>query len=122
MPVKPVKDADAVRADLRTLDSKVSLVAQKLSTIEKNEEVLGRTLVALNQRVKSLEENGSGNRLMAQPTSTPTASADLDALKRDVDELKKEVQEMRYVLNSINPLEYVTADQVKELLNEKKQG
>jgi seryl-tRNA synthetase len=119
MPVKPAKDADALRADVRTLDSKVSLIVQKLSTIEKNEEVLGRTLVALNSRVRALEEDGPEAGARGSQAASGNA-AEAASLRKDVDGLKKEVQEMRYVLNSINPLEFVTADQVKELLKEKK--
>lgn len=114
MPVKPTKDTEALRADVKTLDSKVTLVAQKLDTIERNEEVLGRTLVAQNQRMLKLEEGGG------KGAGEGAGGAELEQVKKDVEDLRKEIKEMRYVLDSINPLEYVTMDQLKDLLKEKK--
>ncbi len=109
---------ESMRQDIHTLDSKISLIAQKLRQIEQNEEVIGRTIVAHNEKLKEYDEKGaeSGEAKVA-------GGADLqrvDDLKKQVDDLRKEVSEMRYVLNSINPLEFATLDQVKELVKEKK--
>ncbi|MFH0972241.1 MAG: hypothetical protein V1835_06800 [Candidatus Micrarchaeota archaeon] len=110
---------DSVRQDIHTLDSKISLIAQKLRTIEQNEEIIGRTIVAHNQKLKELDEKD-----LASPGSDAegggAGSKDIEDLKKQVEELKKGVSEMRYVLNSINPLEFATLDQVKDLLKEKK--
>ncbi len=114
----PQKLFESVRQDIHTLDSKISLIAQKLKTIEQNEEIIGRTIVAHNQKLKEMEEKGGA----APPTSGSEASLpskDSADLKKQVEELRKEVTEMRYVLNSINPLEFATLDQVKNLLKEK---
>ncbi|MFH1443018.1 MAG: hypothetical protein ABIG96_03200 [Candidatus Micrarchaeota archaeon] len=114
-----VKTQDSIRQDIHTLDSKISLIAQKLRTIEQNEEIIGRTIVAHNEKIKELEEKGSDG---AEVTAAGNADSKLvENLKKQVEELRKEVGEMRYVLNSINPLEFATLDQVKELLKEKKQ-
>ncbi len=125
MPVKSAKEMEDLRNDVRTLDSKLSLLAQKFSTIEKNEEVLGRTLVAHNERLKEIEEKGGGGGGIksagggAASGEMEQLRVQLEALKKEFAELRKETQEMRYILNSINPLEFVTVDQVKELLKQK---
>ena len=94
-------------AELRTLESKVDLLASKLNTIERNEEVIGRTLIALNSRIKKLEESPGGRG----------AGAGSDELRNYA--TKQEVAELKYVIDSINPLEYATIAQVRELIEEK---
>ncbi|MEK6954013.1 MAG: hypothetical protein AABX01_03330 [Candidatus Micrarchaeota archaeon] len=120
-PQPQAKVFDSVRQDIHTLDSKISLIAQKLRTIEQNEEIIGRTIVAHNEKIKELDEmatgGGGGEREIAVGSAN---TADISALKKDIEDLRKDVSEMRYVLNSINPLEYATLDQVKDLLKEKK--
>jgi chromosome segregation ATPase len=112
---------DSIRQDIHTLDSKISLIAQKLKTIEQNEEIIGRTIVGHNEKLRELDEKAS-----APPAASSgefqggTSTKDLEDLKRQVEDLRKELGEMRYVINSINPLDYATLDQVRELLNEKK--
>ncbi|OIO26162.1 hypothetical protein AUJ14_02550 [Candidatus Micrarchaeota archaeon CG1_02_55_22] len=101
-------------SDLHTLDSKINLLAQKMRTIEKNEEVLGRTLIALNNRIKKIEEGGSTTR----PSASSSGSTDGKALDLKY-ATKQELSEIRYVLDSINPLEYATVSQVRDLINEK---
>ena len=102
-------ELEGIVSGMRTLDSKITLLDEKIKTIEKNEEVLGRTLVALNNRLKKIEEGGSSSR------SSPFNAGDLEKKFAT----KQEVREMRYVIDSINPLEYATISQVRELLNEK---
>lgn len=118
------KFSDSVRQDIHTLDSKISLIAQKLRTIEQNEEIIGRTIVAHNEKLKELEEKGgaaggSGSGSGSPATTTIINSSDFDDIRKQLSDMRKEVSEMRYILNSINPLEFATLDQVKELLKEK---
>ena len=96
-------------AELRTLESKVDLLTQKLGTVERNEEVIGRTLIALNGRIRKVEEQAAagGGR----------AGAGSGELKNYA--TKAELAQIRYVIDSINPLEYATIAQVRELLNER---
>ncbi|HEV8290052.1 MAG TPA: hypothetical protein VGQ00_03830 [Candidatus Norongarragalinales archaeon] len=106
----------SVKSDLQTLDSKINLLNEKIRTIERNEEVIGRTIVALNEKVKKLETSA------AEGGGGPGGA--IDDLKAAVEELRKnmaskqEVQEVRYLLDTINPLEFATLDQVRELLKE----
>ncbi len=116
VPTKAVT-LENVRNDVLTIDAKVLLLAEKLKTFERNETVLANTIVKLDGRLKTLEATSG--------TAGGASSAELKAVRAEVDELKKnmasreEVKELKYVLDSINPLEYATIDQVHELLNEK---
>jgi len=121
---EPIKPLDAIKADMRTLDSKINLIAQKIRMMEKNEEVIGRTMVALNEKIKKLEEGGA--RATAGAAKAGESSADVSSLKDQLKTLEEKVEathsqllELKYVIDSINPLEYASLDQVKELLDEK---
>ncbi len=110
---------ESMMADLRSLDSKLGLIAQKLRTMEKNEEVIGRTMIALNGRLKKLEEQAaSGGFSTASAGRQASAAEDLDKKFAT----KQEIRELRYILDTINPLEYATISQVRELLEEKMAG
>ncbi|MFA6048581.1 MAG: hypothetical protein WC792_01365 [Candidatus Micrarchaeia archaeon] len=112
---------DELKMEIHTLDSKISLIAQKIKMIEKNEEVIGRTIVLHNDKLRKLEEGGAG-------ASAGAGGADLGDLKKSVSDLqalvekcatKDELRELKYVLDTINPLDYATISQVKELLDER---
>ena len=108
---------DAIKNDMRTLDSKMGLVAERIRMIEKNQEVIGRTLVSLNEKMRKIGEGGGGG-------GKGVGSEALDEIKKTVDKLEKnaatkaELNELRYILDTINPLEYASIDQVKELVDE----
>ena len=114
---------DELKMELHTLDSKISLIAQKIKMIEKNEEVIGRTIVLHNDKLRKLEEGGAGPSAGAS-----VGGGDLDELKKSISDLqtlvekcatKDELRELKYVLDTINPLDYATISQVKELLDER---
>ncbi len=110
MPKK--EDLETIVSELRSLDSKVALLNQKLATSDKNAEVIARTLVAMNNRLKKLEEGWQAR------APSGGASANAEELERKF-ATKQEIKELKYVLDSINPLEYATISQVRELVNEK---
>lgn len=118
--------ADSIRNDIHTLDSKITLIAQKMRTIEKNEEIIGRTIVAHNEKLKKFDEMGEGGAASLFGGAKPgVAGAQAEKLAQEAAELRKKVdelagmvREMRYVLDSVNPLEYVTAEKVKELVRD----
>lgn len=109
-------DLSTIVSDLHTLDSKINLLAQKMRTIEKNEEVLGRTLITLNNRLKKIEEGGGPSAASRSPSgSSSLSSADSDKKYAT----KQELSELRYILDSINPLEYAKLSQVRDLIDER---
>ncbi len=113
---KPAKSIESLKADVATIESKIGLIAQKIKTIETNQEILGQTIVAQNDKIKALEARGGGG---AVAPSAGGGEEVAGGLRAEIEDLRKQIQEMRYVLNSINPLEFVTVDQVKEMLKEK---
>ena len=106
------EDQERVFSELRTLDAKLEVLAQKIKTIEKNEEVLGRTLLNLNSKLKKMEQGGVGGGGKGASTE------EMD--KRYA--LKSDLAEMRYVVDAINPMDYATITQVRDLVDEKLSG
>ncbi len=122
---------DEVKMQLHTLDSKISLIAQKIKMIEKNEEVIGRTIVLHNDKLRKIEEGTAGvpgargaatlgGEVCAPASGLSDVKKELDELKAMLENAatKDELKELKYVLDTINPLEYATISQVKELLRE----
>ncbi|MEM4254921.1 MAG: hypothetical protein QXR53_01160 [Candidatus Norongarragalinales archaeon] len=103
-PAKPQDVLEAFNSELQTLDSKINLIAQKLKTMEKNEEIMGRTLITLNEKVEKVAREGGGGR-----------GAQIDESKFAT---RQELRELKALLEEINPLEFATIDQVKELLED----
>lgn len=119
-PTKPAP-AEDIRTTIRTLDSKINLVVERLKTLESNQEIAGRTLLALKDQVKRPAPTASERPSAAAAPAVDLSpiQADLKKLKGDVKELSSTVEELKYVLDQINPLNYATVDQVKDLLDEK---
>ena len=116
--------AEDIRNQLRTQDSKINLVGERLKTLESNQEIAGRTLLALKDQVKRGSTAATDRPSASSVPSGPVVDlgpleTDVKALQADLKELKMVVEELKYVLDSINPLEYATVGQVKELLDEK---
>jgi prefoldin subunit 5 len=113
--VKSNPIVEEIQNQMRTVDSKINLLAGKLKTLEKNQEITGRTLLSLRDVVKK----GGSENPNTNITQGTADSAELDTLKKELDGVRQNVAELKYVLDSINPLNYATIDQVKELLNER---
>ena len=73
--------------------------------------------------IKELKESGfeekQAEALSGAIRKVQEAHLEELATKRDIKELELKIKEMTYVIDSINPLEYATLDQVKELMDEK---
>ncbi|MDD4251309.1 MAG: hypothetical protein PHX27_03915 [Candidatus ainarchaeum sp.] len=118
-----------VRDDIRALNSSLLLITQKIKYIVRNEKILGRNLIVLNKKLKSLEEKVV---LPANKTGSDVSSEEVNSLKKKVDLLeaqlsdlqsrmvsKEDFKELKYIIDSINPLEFATLSQVKDLINKK---
>lgn len=110
MTERPGKELEVIKVGIRTVDSKVELIKQKIQMIEKNEEVLGRTLIQLNEKIKAIQAN-SGNK-------NDTSNTDVAELQKQINELNQKMREIKALLDMINPLEYARLDQIKELIKE----
>lgn len=127
-PTNPAqKRFDDIKVELHTLDSKISLIAQKIRMIEKNEEVIGRTIVLHNEKLRTIEgaqASSQGSEGAAQQAVNAGSQADIAELKRQVASMreqgatKKEVAELNYTLNSINPLEFITVGQARQIIQD----
>ncbi len=123
----PQKKYDDLKAEIQMLDSKISLIAQKIRMIEKNEDIIGRTIVTHNDKLAKIESAGqlpSTGSFPASGESNSGLASEVDALKKQVAELreqaatKAEVSELHYTLDSINPLDFVTLKQARKLIAE----
>jgi len=124
----PQKKLDDIKAELQMLDSKISLIAQKIRMIEKNEDIIGRTIVVHNDKLHKLESatplSAVGSPAPANGEASAGLAAEVEALKKQVAELreqaatKSEVSELHYTLDTINPLDFVTLKQARKLIAE----
>lgn len=134
-PMKAAVFVSNVREDIRSLNSSILIITQKMKYVVRNEKILGRNLIVLNKKLKALEERiVTGQLGPAASTQMPADfSLNLDEMDQKLAELqaqlqqlsegaasKEELQEMHYVIDSINPLQFVTIDQAKDLLAGKK--
>ncbi|MFH0954783.1 MAG: hypothetical protein V1777_01655 [Candidatus Micrarchaeota archaeon] len=127
----------SIQADIRALNSSVLLLSQKMQYLVRNEKILGRNLIVLSKRLKERETEGlekSGGQLPPQflqefsevKTKVESHERTLLELQNDVAEIKDRyakadsVSELKYVIDAINPLEFVTVKQVQELLEKEK--
>lgn len=98
------KESD-LKNSIKNLESKISLLEEEIKTMQKNEEIVGRTLIALNQKVKKFEETPASTQTTAVQETGNFAT-------------KEELKELKYTIDMINPLQYATLDQVKEVVDD----
>jgi hypothetical protein len=119
-----------VRTDIRALNSSLLLMTQKIKYIVRNEKILGRNLIVLNKKLKKLDEKTlsptelSGNG--ADSAEVAALQERIELLEAQISDLqtraalKEELKELKYVIDSINPLEFATLSQVKDLIEKSK--
>ena len=119
-----------LREDIKALNSSILLITQKIKYLVRNEKILGRNLVVLNKKIKTLEE-----KIIASPQSAAGSGASgeevqaliqkIALLEAQIEDLttraalKEELKELKYVIDTINPLEFATLSQVRELIDKK---
>jgi len=123
-----------IREDIRSLSSSVLIITQKMKYLVRNEKILGRNLIVLNKKIKTLEERmesgdfSSGGsmggedvqKLLEKMEENNRKIAELQAQLvqiRESSASSEQLQEIKYVIDSINPLEFVTLKQVKDLMD-----
>lgn len=128
---------DNILGEIHALNSKIQVIAQRMKIMERNEEIIGKTLISHNKMLKALEEEinalksggvsegGSGEleknavALKEVKDLIKDAKKQMDMNKKEIDLIKAELGEIKYVLDSINPVAYATVDQVADLVEEK---
>ena len=126
---------DNILGEIHALNSKIQVIAQRMKIIERNEEIIGKTLISHNKMLKEIEEEinslkSGGLSVPGQPEESGAALAEVKDLVRDfkkqidqnrkeIELIKSELNEIKYVLDAINPVAYATVDQVSDLVEEK---
>ncbi len=129
---------DDVIRDIKALNSSVLLLSQKMNYLVRNEKILGRNFIILNKKLKAVEHrkpsasalSGSSEELSAElkdlldeiDERVKNHSLILSEVKSDFAKLgsvyakQEDLKELKYIVEAINPLEFVTLEQVKDLM------
>jgi len=124
-------------AEIKALNTTVMLLSQKMAYLVRNEKILSKNILILNEKINKLAEGGSksqgssvdleeieniNSKIVDLYEKQKTIKQDMEYLKSNIDGLKdsfvtkEELQELKYIIDTINPLEFVTYQQLKELL------
>lgn len=128
---KPV--GSSTSSDIKALNSSIMLISQKMKYLVRNEKILGRNLIVLNKKLKRIDEKMDSGTLGGMSLedmaginkSIRKMSERLALIEAQISEIREnyamseQLQELKYVIDSINPLEFVTLDQVNKLIDEK---
>ena len=122
--------AGGVRTDIRALNSSILLITQKIKYVVRNEKILGRNLIVLNKKLKRLEEKVVSPKEVAGSGASGAEVIDLqkkvEMLEAQLSDLqskmvnKEDLGELKFIIDSINPLEFVTIKQVKDIIEKSK--
>jgi len=129
-PVPGVSFGGGVVSDIRALNSSILLMTQKIKYVVRNEKILGRNLIVLNKKIKSLEEKISSTASAQQDGGASSEEVKnlqqkVALLEAQLDDIrsrsaqKEELKELKYIINSINPLEFATLSQVRDLIDKR---
>ena len=131
-----------ISSDIRALNSSVLILSQKMKYIVRNEKILGRNLVVLNKKLHEIESRTGGagiqggdlslgqaqNELAAINSKLEEHSGAVEEIRSELESMKntfakqQDVKEMKYVLDAINPLEFVTRKDIEEISGKKLKG
>ena len=119
-----IRAVDALRGEIKSVDSKVNLLAEKIKRLETQNVTIANSLFKITERLKKIEESGgtgtsSGARLDSeQSQDIQTIKESTEKALKEYEAVKNDVYNIKYTLGLINPLEFVTARQVNELVSE----
>lgn len=120
--------------DIKALDSNVRLIVQQFKLIKRNERILARNILALSKKMNTIKESvGHGqsfdeSRIREIQDQILHLREDLMRVQEDVNYIKQQlhrtltsddIAELKYLVETINPLEFVTYKQVGELVEKK---
>lgn len=119
-----------LREDVKAMNSAISILSQKMRHLTRNEKILGRNLIVLNKKIKEMAESKEAEELPEAVLKEFTSLKEqINSTNKKIDELdiiianlsrkfvsSEELKELRYIVDSINPLELATLEQVKEIV------
>ena len=127
-----------VNSDITALNSSILLLSQKMKYLIRNEKILGRNLIVVNKKLKEVQESrGQGGTVGASTFEREFSSVSsrldevmerLVRMESEVENIKQnyakseQLSEIKYVINSINPLEFATLKDVQEIVSGKATG
>jgi predicted PilT family ATPase len=138
----PQQQAGAIiqglQEDIKALNSSILVISQKMQYLIRNEKILGRNLIVLSKRIKEFESGGiSGSNISEAGLNELRSGLDESLAKsndygqkilelqaeiqgiRDRYAKQEELKEMKYIVDTIHPLEFVTIKQVQEMIEKK---
>ncbi len=145
------QQGSSVSSSISALDAKLKLIAQRIKIIENNVQVMSRTMVSHNKKLKDLEvavaaggggkvdldalkktlrEELQGDIASAQTPAAPlmiddynrgggSAPEEVKELKKELAQIRSQVEEMKYVVDTLNPMEYVTLEDINDVIDRK---
>ncbi len=129
MATNPVNVLGKIASQLETLDSKIRLLNQRISVIEKNQKVISETLVSQRKKLEALvrkveERTTDTSQSLRGAVSENqkyilSLSEKVESLENELNDLKSQINELKYFLENINPLAYVTYDDLPEIIDER---
>ena len=114
---------------VKSVDMQLKVLAQEIKTIKSNERIMGQTIVALNNKVKELEkklgelETGGIQVSGEEGAKVSVDMTPIEELRKELENLKKsivsksEIDQLKYTIDMINPLQYVTGNDVEDIVN-----
>ena len=139
MPSNAMQSVQTVMSEIRALNSKIQIIAQRMEIMEKNEQIIGKTLISHNKTIKELErvvkgmEGGAGGGLGDEvlllqdfkkaieeiQESLSSLDGQVKQNAEKMEQIEASLKEAKYVLDTINPVSYVTTDQVVDLVDDR---
>ena len=125
-------------SQVSTISASLSVIEQKLTHIGRNEQILNKNIISLNNKMKELEktvhEAGGGEGL--SPEAMQQINQTMEALRAQLEEMQKQIEavsaqgmtaglseddvrKLKYIVETIDPLKFVTIDQVEKIISEK---
>ncbi|MDO8648039.1 MAG: hypothetical protein Q7R70_06545 [Candidatus Diapherotrites archaeon] len=126
-------------ADVKALNSSILLLSQKMQYVVRNEKILGRNLLVLNKKIEELQNRKPSDEGGASAKDTQALKQDLENTSTELTRLghsmievrdaleqvklnyakSEDFKELKYVIDAINPLEFVSVKQVDALIERK---
>ncbi|MDD4983939.1 MAG: hypothetical protein PHH82_03845 [Candidatus ainarchaeum sp.] len=135
-----VEQTQGNSAELKALNTTVMLLSQKMAYLVRNEKILSKNILILNEKINKVAEksvvaggssadSGQLEEINVQVVELydkqKSIRQEIESLRASMDNLKEvfvtkeELQELKYIIDTINPLEFVTYQQLKDMLNKK---
>lgn len=127
----------SMNRDLKALSAAVMVITQKIKYLVRNEKILGRNLIVINKRVRDLQQQVSQSQnqgvndsvraalddLTRQVSAISQRLVELEAKVEDVSRSSaksEDVREIKYVVDTLNPLHFITVEQAQQMMDKNK--